>query len=79
MPAGLQNVGSDPALATVLAHLLHVHQVNPLTHSLYMVTNAANHEEYVGRAAFFDTIGRFPKEWQHRQVGSRSLHSMLRT
>lgn len=68
VPAGLQSVGVGEALATVIKHLLSVHQCNPLTQSLYLVTNAANHDEYAGAAAFFDTVGRFPKEWQQRRV-----------
>jgi hypothetical protein len=68
VPAGTQNVGSGEALATVVAHLLGVHQCNPLTDALFLVTNAANHDEYAGAAAIFDTIGRFPKEWQQRRV-----------
>jgi hypothetical protein len=68
IPAGTQNVGNKEALATTIAHLLGVHQCNPLTAALYVVTNAANHDEYTGTAAFFDTIGRFPKEWQQRRV-----------
>jgi hypothetical protein len=52
----------------VLCHLYHVHQAAPLTDSLFVVTNRANHAEYAGTAAFFDTFGRFPKEWQQRRI-----------
>lgn len=57
-------VGEDGhGLANTINHLYGAHQVNPLVESLYLVTNACNHEEYGGVAGFFDDIGRFPREY----------------
>lgn len=65
IPAGLITVGEGGhSLASVTNALHTVHQCNPLTQSLFLVTNAQNHDEYAGRAGFFDDIGRFSREWQ---------------
>ena len=78
-PPGLQNVsnpgGSPESLAATIAHLLSVHQCNPLTQALLVVTNEANREEFAGPAGFFDTIGRFPREWQDCRVISNGAAS----
>ena len=50
-------------LSNTINLLYSAHQVNPLVESLYLVTNACNHEEYGGVAGFFDDVGRFPREY----------------
>lgn len=65
VPAGLITVGEGGhSLASVTNALHTVNQCNPLTDSLFLVTNVQNHDEYAGPAGFFDDIGRFSREWQ---------------
>jgi hypothetical protein len=63
IPPGLTTIGEGGhGLAGTINHLYSAHQVNPLLESLYVVTNACNHEEYGGKAGFFDDVGHFSRE-----------------
>jgi hypothetical protein len=69
VPSGLFTVGvGEHALSSVIKCLYTAHQANPLVESLYLVTNALNHDEYAGPAGFFDDVGRFPRDWQDQHV-----------
>jgi hypothetical protein len=63
VPSGLITIGpKGHCLASTINQLYNAHQASPLLESLYLVTNKCNHDEYAGKAGFFDDVGRFPRE-----------------